>query len=69
MPNAQPKLFEVYPNGDPYSKGMWVREYNKSFDEKVCIHRGDMPDLRKGDMIAHLRKNYPGCKIKYNPNG
>lgn len=56
-------LFEVYPDGDPYSCGVWVREYRHSFDDETCIFRGDLSGSRSV-VTAYLRRNYPGCKIR-----
>lgn len=42
-----------------------LREYKNSFDEKICVYRGDISPIQGRDRaIAYLRKMYPGCKIR-----
>lgn len=60
------KLFEILRCGDPHNKRGWdVREYKASFDEQVCIFRGDLsPICGRDRAITTLRRMYPGCKIR-----
>ena len=64
MGNNKPKLFGIKPNGDPFSKAWEACEYEVSFEDDTCIFRGDFPDLSKTQLIAYLRRHYPGCKIR-----
>jgi hypothetical protein len=60
------ELFEIMRTGDPYNRTGWdVREYEKSFDDDICIFRGDLSPIQGRDnAIRKLRKMYPGCKIR-----
>lgn len=64
--NTAGRLFELIPCGDPFAKYSWdVREYQHSYDDKVCVFRGDLSPIRgrvRAEVI--LRRLYPGCKIK-----
>jgi hypothetical protein len=61
-----PKLFEILRCGDPYNRTGWdVREYEKSFDDIICIYRGDLSPIQGRDQtLRTLRQMYPGCKIR-----
>lgn len=59
------KLFEIYENGDPFSKSWDVSEYQASFQDKTCIYRGDISGVfRKMTLVRYLKRTYPDCKIK-----
>lgn len=58
------ELFEVYENGDPYSKGYNVVEYSKSFDDPTCYFRGDLSGDTREATIAKLRRLYPNSEIR-----
>ncbi len=60
------KLFEIFPTGDPYNKTGWdIREYDKSFDETICIFRGDLSPSQGCDRTVRMLRNmYRGCKIR-----
>lgn len=64
MTTQAPRLFEIYRTGDPYSSHWEASEFKDSFDEDICVYRGDLPHLSKTRLIAHLRRLYPGCKIR-----
>ncbi len=56
-------IFEIYENGDPYSK-TW--DCSQSDDGgKSWFFRGDLGHTyRKTALIRYLRRTYPGCRIK-----
>lgn len=60
------RLFEIKPTGDPYNRTGWdVHEYEKSFDERFCVFRGDLSPMQGRDnTIRYLRRHYPGCKVR-----
>ena len=59
------KLFEIYECGDPYSSVWDCCEYEKSFDDRFCIYRGDISGLYdKEELIHYLKRQYTGCQIK-----
>lgn len=59
-------MFEIFPTGDPYNRTGWdVREYEKSYDDRFCIFRGDISPVQgKRNTILLLRRMHPGCEIK-----
>lgn len=63
------KLFEMLPCGDPYSSHVWVREYETSFNDQICIFRGDLPHLRQTAMRAYLKRLYPACIVRWALHG
>jgi len=60
------RLFEILPCGDPFNRAGWdIREYRDSFDEDVCVFRGDLsPSQGRDRTVAMLRRLYPGCEIR-----
>jgi hypothetical protein len=60
------RLFLIKQTGDPFNKYGWdVHEYTNSFDEPICVFRGDLSPVRGRDnTIRLLRRLYKGCKIR-----
>lgn len=62
---ATKKLFSVNLGGDPFSHAWDCKEYAKSLDDDICIHRGDISGrFTRDPLIRYLRSAYPGCKIR-----
>lgn len=59
-------LFEILLTGDPYNKTGWdVREYEKSYDDGVCVFRGDLSPIQGRDnAVRTLKRLYPGCEVR-----
>ena len=66
MTETTARLFELVPNGDPFSRNSWtVREYANSFNEETCTYRGDLSPIRgRANAKALLRRLYPNCRIR-----
>lgn len=60
------KLFGIRKCGDPFNRTGWeVTEYKNSFEEDVCVFRGDLSPIQGRDKaVRKLRRMYPGCKIR-----
>ena len=65
-------IFEIYENGDPYSRSWDCTEYKEESDLNggVGVYRGDLNgrDGRKR-LIARLRTMYRGCRITNRSSG
>jgi len=60
------KLFSINRCGDSFNKYGWdVKEYEKSYEDRFCIFRGDLSPIQGRDRaIRYLKRAYPGCKVK-----
>ncbi len=55
------RVFEIYDNGDPYSRAWDVSERD---DTGGCIYRGDLSGrFRSRHLARFLREAYPGCRV------
>jgi hypothetical protein len=63
---AGARLFELHPNGDPYSRAWDCHEYSVWFEHTdSCMFRGDLGHrFSRTGLRWYLRRNYRGCIIR-----
>jgi hypothetical protein len=64
--------FEIYETGDPYGTTWDATHYANEAEWKTGsgVFRGDLGyRFRKRELVAYLRKQYPGCVIRNRDSG